>query len=139
MYLSIIKALADQALEEGRHKDALGLYRATLATTTTTTTTSPLTSVSWRADNGCSSHRHHDDKRVIARAAGAAQNKKEKGKTEKHKAENEKERYQDEEQQQENEKAGEEDADVIGDALHGVGVALLAAGRFREACQAWER
>lgn len=28
---------------------------------------------------------------------------------------------------------------VKGDALHGVGVALLAAGKFRQACQAWER
>lgn len=26
-----------------------------------------------------------------------------------------------------------------GDALHGIGVALLAAGKFREACRAWER
>lgn len=28
---------------------------------------------------------------------------------------------------------------VTGDALHGVGVALLAAGRFKEACGAWKR
>lgn len=30
-------------------------------------------------------------------------------------------------------------ATVTGDALHGVGVALLAAGRFKAACRAWER
>lgn len=37
--------------------------------------------------------------------------------------------------------AAEEDvaAAVRGDALHGVGVALLAAGKFRAACRAWKR
>lgn len=28
---------------------------------------------------------------------------------------------------------------LVGDCLHGIGVALLGAGRYREACAAWER
>lgn len=115
--------LADQALEEGRHGVALGLYRASLATPPL-----PPSPPSSR----CPPHVAADADVVNSRKSppgvsdGCAANQREESAAEAPGA-----------------AAAEASPDattaVVGDALHGVGVALLAAGKFRGACRAWER
>eukprot|EP00903_Cladosiphon_okamuranus_P010367 g9808.t1 len=128
----MLKVLADQALEEGRHGAALGLYRASLVAAS-----SPDSGASGSvAGNGCPTlvlgEENGEDSPSVAGAAAAAAG--EGG------------------GRKEQLRAGEGDARAeagvigaenggewtVGDALQGVGVALLAAGRFRDACRAWE-
>lgn len=128
------QVLADQALEEGRHKAALRLYRASLAAGSPAPDSK---TVAFAADNGGPAFARGKDKGdhspsvagAVAVGEGglliniprdrAGDAKAAAGAT-----------------------AAEEAAAAaaaVGDALHGVGVALLAAGKFREACRAWER
>ncbi|CAM9295592.1 unnamed protein product, partial [Sphacelaria rigidula] len=92
----MLKTLADQALEEGRHKTALALYKASLRSETA----SPSLVSRASASPACSAH-------TASPASSSAKQ--------------------------------DERIQVKGDALHGVGVALLTAGRFGQACQAWKR
>lgn len=96
VFFVIRQVLADQALEEGRHKTALGLYKAALACPP--------------PPSSCSSPpppaRHVGDDRS---------------------------------QENNNPAAAAATAAVKGDALHGVGVAMLAAGNFRDARRAFQR
>ncbi|CAM9664192.1 unnamed protein product [Scytosiphon promiscuus] len=112
----MLKVLADQALEEGRHDNALELYRASLATPPSSSSSPCPPRVGAAAD--VVNYRKTSPEATDSRAAAQHE-----------------ERAADEPATA----AGRKSELVTGDALHGVGVALLAAGKFREACRAWER
>ncbi|CBN77697.1 conserved unknown protein [Ectocarpus siliculosus] len=164
----ILKVLADQALEEGRHEAALGLYRASLAVPppppSPSSKASSCTPARFAADiqapsganNSCTTDREGGDLTAcdasssIAAAAGAAAAAPGNGQGEEgNETSGARTATVAEEESGGSEPAAVEPAEhpeqeaaaavLNGDALHGIGVALLAAGKFREACRAWER
>ncbi|CAM9853492.1 unnamed protein product, partial [Ectocarpus fasciculatus] len=173
----MLKVLADQALEEGRHEAALGLYRASLAFPPPPATPRPNASsctptpvaADARAPSGANNSgsrpprpappttRERGDSTICdpssskvpaaaAAAVAAPRNGEEEGGNEtsgartaavaEEKSGGTESAAVEPAQQPEQQAAA---AVLKGDALHGVGVALLAAGKFMEACRAWER
>ncbi|CAM9893481.1 unnamed protein product [Ectocarpus sp. 12 AP-2014] len=164
----MLKVLADQALEEGRHEAALGLYRASLAvpppspslSSKASSCTPTLVAADTRARSGANNsgttrrEGGHltpcDPSSSIAAAAATAAAAPGNGQGEGGNdtsgartaavAEEESGGSERAAAQPAEQPAQEAAAAVLkGDALHGIGVALLAAGKFREACRAWER
>lgn len=125
--------LADQALEEGRHDTALGLYKASLVVAPSASDSGALASATGNGGPPLAREDKGDDSPPVAGAAAAGKGGGWK----------EQLRAGDCDAEAEPEAgaigAEKEGVGTVGDALHGVGVALLAAGRFREACRAWER
>jgi len=148
-FLPLRQVLADQALEEGRHDVALRLYRASLA--------APVSSYPAPAGGSgappspapapaCDQERADGLSPAAAATVAAAGQAKRKAAlnagTENTKTENTKTERNAQGPAIASKPAAvaaAAEATVTGDALHGVGVALLAAGRFRKACRAWER
>lgn len=117
--LDILKILADQALEEGRIKTALNLYGDVIAMSPSTSRKlSPRRSSGPRSNNP--SQKNHGP--TTLGKPGTSQAAQSESSSAKAKA-----------------ITTATTQETIGDALHGVGVALLAAGKFKEACRAWER
>ncbi|CAM9972358.1 unnamed protein product [Ectocarpus sp. 12 AP-2014] len=164
----MLKVLADQALEEGRHEAALGLYRASLAvpppspslSSKNSSCTPALVAADTRARSGANNsgttrrEGGHltacDPSSSIAAAAATAAAAPGNGEGEGvNDTSGERTAAVAEEESGGSERAAAQSAEqpeqeaeaavLKGDALHGMGVALLAAWKFREACRAWER
>eukprot|EP00752_Nemacystus_decipiens_P010328 g9200.t1 len=138
----MLKILADQALEEGSHDTALRLYKASLSVTRSPSAPDPGTSTHTAGSGAPPQGREQgkgDGSPAVLPAAlktGEGGGRRRKGSP----VAGERDGAKAEETEALTAEEAEEgvDAATVGDALHGVGVALLAAGRFREACRAWE-